>query len=57
MILVNIICILLRLLLIVVFFMEAYKMCDNDEWIYESPDGKKVYRRKFMDYDKRELIN
>ena len=28
----------------------------NKLFIYESPDGKKVYRRRFGDYDNKELI-
>ena len=28
----------------------------NKLFIYESPDGKKIYRRKFGDYDNKELI-
>ena len=29
---------------------------DEPVYIYESPDGKKVYRRRFGDYDNKELI-
>ena len=29
----------------------------SEKWIYESPDGgKTVYRRRFGDYENRELV-
>lgn len=38
-------------------FMDWIKERDKDKWIYESSDGgKTIYRRKFGDYDNRELV-
>jgi len=33
-----------------------FELEENDTYIYESPDGKTVYRRKFGEYDNREVI-
>ena len=33
------------------------ELFDGRNYIYESPDGEKIYRRKFGDYNNREEIN
>ena len=39
-------------------YLTKNKIDYPDEWIYESPDGgKTTYRRKFGDYDNKELVD
>ena len=39
-------------------FESKFGESSNENYIYESPDGgETIYRRKFNDYENRELVN